>query len=158
MKHKISGYAQAHLFWKRYQWTISYLEESKMKVSVRKGSLRLLLLKPNFLHNHKDHQNPQYAVKMIWRTSAGPLCDFTKWKLKICILFTFHRKYCHFILDIKEQNWILKNIVFFNWMYRNSQKCSLFDNLTKSEHSVNTVTRKCFFFIFSYFTVLSLEG
>ena len=50
------------------------------------------------------------------------------------------------------------NIVFSNWMYRSNQKCSLFDKLTKSEHSVNTVTRKFFYLISSYFIVWWLEG
>ena len=50
------------------------------------------------------------------------------------------------------------NIVFSNWMYRSNQKCSLFDKLTKSEHSVNTVTRKCFFLISSLFAIWPLEG
>ena len=85
MKRTISDCAQKYLFRRWSKSMIGWLGRSKIQVSVRRGPRRVVLLKSRLLHSHKEHQNPQYEVKMICSTSAGPICDFTKWKLKICI-------------------------------------------------------------------------
>ena len=85
MKRITSDYAQKYLFRRWSKSMIGWLGRSKIQVSVRRGPLRAVLLKSRLLHSHKERQDPQYEVKMICRTRAGPICDFTKWKLKIRI-------------------------------------------------------------------------